>query len=259
MSSIKRALFLQLGGLAAAVGVGAWLTRHYSVIDIIVRLQTAVGGLGFWSAALYPLFYAACNVLLLPGGVLAIGSGLFFGLWWGFALNLAANVTAASCAFWISRTFGRGWIAHRFLQRRKWAALDEAIARDGWKIILLSQLPPLSPVSLLNYLYGITRIRFGTCMLWIAIGQAPSMFLYAYLGTLGQRGLHLWQGKIHPQPLEYFLWIGGFVLTLAATVALGRIAVRALAAAEKSALFQAPATRTGTRRLDPAIIEADAQ
>ena len=256
MSKLKRALYFQLGGLALAVGIGTWLGRHYPVMDYIVRLQHAVGAMGLWGGVLYPLLYAACNVLLLPGGVLAIGSGLFFGLWWGFILNLAANVTAAACAFLISRTFGRRWIARQLLQRPKWAALDEAIERDGWKIILLSQLPPLSPVSLLNYLYGITRIRFGTCMLWVAIGQTPSMFLYAYLGTMGQHGLLLWQGKIHPKTTEYCIWIGGFLLTLGATIALGRIALRALAAAEDVPHHPSPAARFP--HPESIAIEADA-
>lgn len=234
MSRIKRALFFQLGGLALLVIALVWLGQHYPVVTYIVRLQHAITSMGWLGGVLYPLLYAACNVLLLPGGVLAIGSGLFFGIWWGFLLNLVANVTGAACAFTISRTFGRKWIARRFLQHPKWAALDEAIERDGWKIILLSQLPPLSPVSLLNYLYGITRIPFGTCMLWVAIGQAPSMFLYAYLGTIGQHSLSVWRGKIHPPVGEYVLWGGGLLLTLAATIALGRIALRALDAAERA-------------------------
>lgn len=259
MSRLKRALYLQLGGLGLAIGLVIWLGQHYPIVAYIVRLQTAIGAMGWWGGVLYPMLYAACNALLLPGGVLAIGSGLFFGLWWGFTLNLAANVAGASCAFLISRTFGRKWIARRFLQHPKWAALDEAIERDGWKIILLSQLPPLSPVSLLNYLYGITRIRFGTCMLWVAIGQAPSMFLYAYLGTMGQHGLLLWQGKIHPQTSEYCVWIGGLLLTLGATIALGRIALRALAEAEKAAHPPIATPRSRPAPPEPVAIEAEAQ
>lgn len=260
MSRIKRALYFQLGGLVLAIGLLAWAGQHYPLVDYIEHLQHTIATMGFWGGVLYPLLYASCNVLLLPGGILAIGSGLFFGLWWGFLLNLTANVTGAAGAFLISRTFGRRWIAQKFLQKPKWAALDEAIERDGWKIILLSQLPPLSPVSLLNYLYGITRIRFGTCMLWVAIGQAPSMFLYAYLGTMGQRGLWLWQGKIHPQAWEYSVWIGGLILTLLATAALGRIALRALAEAEQAAP-QSPELAPRERSAAPkaVAIEAEAQ
>jgi uncharacterized membrane protein YdjX (TVP38/TMEM64 family) len=259
MSKLKRALFLQLGGLVLAVMALFWLGQHYPIVDSIGRLQHAIAAMGWQGGVLYPLLYAACNALLLPGGILAIGSGLFFGLWWGFVLNLAANVTGAACAFMISRTFGRRWIKRRFLQNPKWAALDEAIEREGWKIILLSQLPPLSPVSLLNYLYGVTRIRFGTCMLWVAIGQIPSMFLYAYLGNMGQRGLLLWAGKINPRPIEYFIWIGGLVLTFVATVALGRIALRALAEAEKSAASSQLPLRPRQARPEIVTIEAEAQ
>jgi uncharacterized membrane protein YdjX (TVP38/TMEM64 family) len=254
MSQLQRALWFQLGGLALAVGVVVWLGQHYPIVEFIVGLQRTIVAMGFWSAALYPLLYATCNVLLLPGGILAIGSGLFFGLWWGFALNLTANVTGAAGAFLISRTVGRERIARRFLHNPKWVALDKAIERDGWKIIVLSQLPPLSPVSLLNYLYGITRIRFGTCMLWVAIGQAPTMFLYAYLGTMGQYGLRLWQGKIQPAPAEYFIWIGGLVLTIAATVALGRIALRALAGVN-----QGTCPPPCSESLKPATVEAEVQ
>jgi uncharacterized membrane protein YdjX (TVP38/TMEM64 family) len=259
MSQLKRALFLQLGSLLLGVGMILWLSRHYPVMDYIVSWHNQIAAMGWKGGALYPLLYASCNLLLLPGGILAIGSGLFFGLWWGFTLNLVANVTASAGAFLISRTFGRKWIAGRFLRSPKWAALDEAIERDGWKIILLSQLPPLSPVSLLNYLYGITRIRFRTCMLWVAIGQAPSMFLYSYLGTMGQRGLLLWQGRINPQTHEYWIWMGGLVLTLVATIALGRIAIRALANAEKVAHVTSAPARPRPSKAEPVAIEAEAQ
>jgi uncharacterized membrane protein YdjX (TVP38/TMEM64 family) len=258
MSQFKRALVIQLAGLALAAGLVAWLGHHYPVVEFIVRLQQKIGAMQFWGAVLYPLLYGTCNVLLLPGGVLAIGSGLFFGIWWGFFLNLVGNVGGAAVSFFISRKLGRGWVARKFLKRRKWAALDEAIARDGWKIIFLSQVHPLFPSSLLNYLYGVTRVRFGTCMLWVALGQAPGLFLYAYFGTMAQYGLRIWQGRTHPRPIEYVVWLGGLALTFIVTTALARIALRALAAAEKAARkgeFPEAGSSTGTER---AAVEADA-
>lgn len=232
MSQIRRALLAQLCVLVLVVGLGAWAVQHFPVVHYLTRAQEKIGAMQFWGGVLYPLLYAAGNVLLLPGGILAIGSGLFFGLWWGFFINVAGNVAGAAVAFLISRKLGRSWVEKRFFHHRKWAALDAAIERDGWKIIFLSQVHPLFPSSLLNYLYGITRIRFGTCMLWIALGQAPGLFLYAYLGTLTQLGLRLMRGQTHPHPIEYVIWIGGLVVTLAATTALARIALRLLAEME---------------------------
>jgi uncharacterized membrane protein YdjX (TVP38/TMEM64 family) len=235
MSQVKRAFYVQLIGLVLAAIFVVWLVRAFPVLEYITRAQRTIGEMEVWGGVLYPLLYATCNLFLLPGGVVAMGSGLFFGLWWGFLLNLLGNVGAAAIAFGISRKLGRQWVEKRFFRDRKWAALDALIARDGWKIIFLSQVHPLFPSSLLNYLYGITRIRFGTCMLWIALGQAPGLFLYAYLGTLAQLGLKIWRGKTHPFAHEYVFWIGGFVVTLAVTVALARIALRILAEAEEAA------------------------
>jgi uncharacterized membrane protein YdjX (TVP38/TMEM64 family) len=117
-------------------------------------------------------------------------------------------------------------------------ALEPAVEREGWKIILLSQLHPLFPTSLLNYLYGLTQIRFRTCMLWVAIGQAPGLFLYSYLGTLGQLGLNLARGKSHPKAVEYWIWLGGFASAAIILILLGRIALRLL----KQAQLEAAAT-----------------
>ena len=241
MARVRRVFLLQLAGAAALIGLLAWLSRHYPVLEWITRAQHHIAGMGNWGGAVYPLFYAACNVLLLPAGTLGIGSGLFFGLWWGFFLNVAASVMGAAVSFSISRWAMRGWVRERFLRKHKWAALDEAVEREGWKIIFLTQVHPLAPSSLLNYLYGVTRIPFRTCMLWIAIGQAPGAFLYAYLGTLVQLGLRLLRGESNPRPVEYVLWIGGLLLAAIVTTLLSRLALRLLAEAEaKSAVREQP-------------------
>ena len=100
------------------------------------------------------------------------------------------------------------------------------MTREGPKIIFLSYAHPLFPTSLLNYLYGLTRIPLRTCLGCIALGQAPGMFLYAYLGRFAQSGLRVWRGESHLSPMDWTLWIGGLVLTLTVTIALARLALR---------------------------------
>lgn len=235
MSKYKRALLFQLAGLLLAVGLAVFLTRYLGLIHVIVHMQKKVGEMEIWGGVCYVPLYAVCNVLLLPGSILTVGSGLCFGLWWGFLLTLMGNVLGAAVAFGISRKLGRDWVERKFSRNPKWRALDEAVAREGWKIIFLSQVHPLFPTSLLNYLYGITRMRFWPCMLWIAIGQAPGIFLYVYLGTLAQLGIKVFRGENHPHPVEYVVWIGGLVLTLAVALALGRVALRLMADVERTA------------------------
>jgi uncharacterized membrane protein YdjX (TVP38/TMEM64 family) len=240
MVPIRRAIIVQLSGLIVVAIALFFLSRVFPIMDILAAVQQRVMKWGAWSAICYPLLYACCNVLLLPGGVLSIGAGFFFGLWWGFLIALLGNVVGAAISFFISRWIGRQWLKRKLLRNRTLVALEPAVERDGWKIILLSQLHPLFPTSLLNYLYGLTRIRFRTCMLWVAIGQAPGLFLYSYLGTLGQLGLNLARGKTHPRAIEYLIWLGGFASAALVLVLLGRIALRLLQQAERDAATQRP-------------------
>lgn len=251
MVQIRRAIIIQLTGLILAAAVLFFLSRIFPVVDLLAEAQQHVMRWGVWSAICYPLLYACCNVLLLPGGVLSVGAGFFFGLWWGFLIALLGNVGGAAISFFISRWVGRQWLRRKLLRNKTLGALEPAVEREGWKIILLSQLHPLFPTSLLNYLYGLTRIKFRTCMLWVAIGQAPGLFLYSYLGTLGQLGLNLARGKTHPRAIEYLIWLGGFVSAAIILILLGRIALRLLKQAEQDATDSTPVSSFGGSVLPP--------
>jgi uncharacterized membrane protein YdjX (TVP38/TMEM64 family) len=102
------------------------------------------------------------------------------------------------------------------------------VERESWKIILLSQLHPLFPTSLLNYFYGLTRIRFSTYMFWASIGRMPGLFFYAYMGTLGQLAVRIMRGKSYPRTVEYWIWGGAFITTVLLLIVLGRVAHRAI-------------------------------
>lgn len=223
---IARAFWLQILVVIVTIGVTIALWYFLPIVDLLGVIQQRVMRWGAWSAICYPILYACCNLLLLPGGVLSIGGGFFFGLWWGFLIILLGNVIGAAISLLIGRTVGRRWLRRRLGRSRRLGALQPAVERAGWKLILLSQLHPLVPTSLLNYLYGLTRIRFRTCLVWIAIGQAPGLFLYAYLGTLGQLGLRIARGQSHPRIYEYWIWGSGFVLSALVLIVLGRIAMR---------------------------------
>jgi uncharacterized membrane protein YdjX (TVP38/TMEM64 family) len=228
MSQIHRAICWQLGALLIAIALVAVISRFFPIVDLIEALQRRVMSWGAWGAVCYPLLFAACNILLLPGGVLAVGGGFFFGLWWGLLVVFAGNLMGAAISFASSRWVARQWFQRKLSQNPTLRALEPALERESWKIIFLSQLHPLFPTSLLNYLYGLTRIRFGTYMLWASIGRAPGLFLYVYVGTLGQLGLRLMRGRTQPRVIEYWTWGGAFITTILLMLVLGRIAYRAI-------------------------------
>ena len=228
MPKIRGAFYWQAALLIMAVAASVALSHFFPIVDFIEALQRRVMGLGAWAAICYPLVFAACNVFLLPGGILAVGAGFFFGLWWGFSIVFAGNLLAAAVSFALSRSIARRWFHQKLSNNSTLNLLRPALERESWKIILLSQLHPLFPTSLLNYFYGLTRIPFGSYMLWASVGRTPGLFLYVYMGTLGQLAIRIMRGENYPRVIEYWIWGGVFVTTVLLLAVLGRLAYRAI-------------------------------
>jgi uncharacterized membrane protein YdjX (TVP38/TMEM64 family) len=228
MPKVSRAVCWQVGTLVIAIVLAIVLSRFLPIVTLIEASQQRVMSWGAWGGVFYPLLFAACNILLLPGGILAVGGGFFFGLWWGFLIVLAGNLVATAVSFALSRRIARRWFQQKLSRNATLRALGPAVERESWKIILLSQLHPLFPTSLLNYFYGITRIPFGSYMLWASIGRAPGLFLYVYVGTLGQFAVRIMRGKSYPRMVEYWIWGGAFVTTALLLIVLGRMAYAAI-------------------------------
>ena len=221
-------IFWQTAVMVSAIAFALALSRFFPVVSFVAAFQERVMSWGAWAGICYPLLFAACNVLLLPGGVLAVGGGFFFGLWWGFLIVLAGNIVSTAISFALSRFVARRWFRRKLSANPALGALGPAVERESWKIILLSQLHPLFPTSLLNYFYGLTRIRFSTYMVWASIGRMPGLFFYAYIGTLGQIAVRIMRGKSYPRTIEYWIWGGAFITTVLLLMVLGRVAHRAI-------------------------------
>jgi uncharacterized membrane protein YdjX (TVP38/TMEM64 family) len=205
-----------------------WLAQSAPFLGAVEETENVVRRWGALSIVVYPLLVMAATVLFLPGGVLSLGGGFFFGLWWGTVLVLLGNLLGAAVAFWVGQRLGRRFVREKILCDDRWAALDRAIARRGPRIIFFSQLNPLFPTSLFNYLYGITKVGFWECMKWVALGRLPGIFLYCYFGTLGQLGIRILRGESVPGPMDYILWGGGLVLTIVVAAVLGQTASKVI-------------------------------
>ena len=100
MFKIRGAIYWQLAGLAVAVALISVLSPFFPVADFIEALQERVMQWGAWGAICYPLLFAVCNILLLPGGVLAVGGLLLIvGIWWAVSAKHTFTGPVRNVAF----------------------------------------------------------------------------------------------------------------------------------------------------------------
>ena len=185
-----------------------------------------VQGLGPIGVVVFIIAYALATVLFLPGWIFTVSAGLIYGVFAGTAVALTGALIGASLAFLVARYLLRRNIEETTKKNPRFAAIDQAIGKNGWKIVGLLRLSPLIPFNLSNYFYGITSITFGAYVLVSAIGMIPGTLLYAYLGAIGQAGVS--GGGGGHSKWQYVLLGVGLVATIAVTILVSRIARNAL-------------------------------
>ena len=196
--------------------------------EYFVAALNWVQGLGYWGPVVVVLFYIVACVLFLPGSALTLGAGFLFKLFWGTVIVSIGATLGACAAFWVGRTLARGWIAKKVAGNAKFAVIDEAVGREGFKIVLLTRLSPIFPFNLLNYAFGLTRVRFRSYALASWIGMLPGTIMYVYIGS-GLRSLaDAAAGNAQSPPAQrIFFWVG-LIVAVGVAVLVTRIARRAL-------------------------------
>jgi uncharacterized membrane protein YdjX (TVP38/TMEM64 family) len=189
-----------------------------------------VGKMGVAGIFIFIGAYAVATVLLAPGAILTIGAGFAFGLWKGFLAVSAGSTIGAALAFLIARFIARDKIESAAKRNEKFRNIDNAIGREGAKLIFLLRLSPVIPFNLSNYFYGLTAVKFWPYVLASWIGMIPGTFLYVYLGTAGKAAVAAAAGgEAVKHGWQYWTFLGvGLAATIIVTIWVTKIARDAL-------------------------------
>ena len=158
---------------------------------------------GRWAPPLFLLLYALAAVLFVPGSVLTVAGGVLFGPIWGTLWNLTGATLGATLAFVIARYLASDWVAARSGER--FAGLMRGVEEEGWRFVAFVRLMPLFPFNLMNYVFGLTRIRLREYVLASFVCMAPGAMAYTYLGYAGREAASGQAGAIHKAALALAL------------------------------------------------------
>ena len=201
---------------------------YLPVAEMLIGLFDWVDANRSISWLVYIVFYVLATVLVLPGSLLTLAAGFLFGLGYGFAIVSFASTTGATCAFLVGRFLARDWVAAKLQALPRFSVLDKAVGEQGAVVVLLTRLSPLFPFSLSNYGFGLTRVKLGHYVLASWLGMIPGTVLYVYLGSIASNLTSIFTGDLADLPASNWLFYLGLVATVVLTIAITRIATRAL-------------------------------
>eukprot|EP01025_Chloroclados_australasicus_P062639 TRINITY_DN8227_c0_g4_i1.p1 TRINITY_DN8227_c0_g4~~TRINITY_DN8227_c0_g4_i1.p1 ORF type:complete len:350 (+),score=51.02 TRINITY_DN8227_c0_g4_i1:104-1153(+) len=212
-----------VGGIALLIGGGYLLQDQIKqFLDFFIH---AVEKWGVWGSIAYGVVYAGLEVLAVPAIPLTMTSGVIFGIVPGTIIVSIAGTFAATISFLIARYVARERVLKIVGQNPKLAAIDKAIGKDGFKVVVLLRLSPLLPLAASNYFYGLTSVDLVKYVVGSWLGMLPGTIAYVFAGSAsrdvfleGQSGTGLawWQIAL------------GVGTTILALLYVGRIAKNAL-------------------------------
>lgn len=210
-----------LAGLAAAAYV-------LPLADWVTALAERARNTGPAGVAMFIAAYVVSTVAFLPGSLLTLAAGFAYGPLWGVAIASPASVAGATCAFLLGRTLLRDWAQARVGDSARIRAIDAAVAREGFKIVLLLRLSPIIPFNALNYALSLSQVKVRTYVLASFLGMLPGTVLWVYLGSLAPTVAELSSAASRGGTTRTALYVAGLVATIAAAVIGTRAARRAL-------------------------------
>jgi len=218
--------------LAASILIGAAVLALVilggrQAAAFVPRFAAWVESLGALGPIVFILGYAVATVAFIPGSVLTLAAGAIFGVVKGTIFTLIGATLGASAAFLVARYVARGAIERRIAGNPRFAAIDRAVGREGFKIVALLRLSPVFPFNLLNYSLGLTRVPF---LPYFAASAAmlPGTLLYVYYGAAAGSLASALGGGAKKGTEGWILFGVGLLATIVVTAFVTRLAGRAL-------------------------------
>jgi len=215
---------------------GGFSLTHVGAVEarVLAALEWTQG-LGLWGPVAFALLYIPVCVTCFPDLLPNAAAGALWGIGWGAATVSIGRLLGATITFALVRTVARGWQERKMAGDPRFAALSQAIAREGFKIVLLARLCPIFPVNVLNYALGLTPVSLRAYATATLLGLLPRTAVVCYAGS-GARSLSdLAAGNTQPSGAQSLLFWGGLVVTLAVVALIVRMARRMLQQATEDA------------------------
>lgn len=215
-------------GLLIVLGLALLVAAGRSLGGYIPQFASWVGSLGYWGPLVFIAGYALATVAFIPGSLLTLAAGAIFGLVKGTLYVFIGATVGSALAFLVSRYLARQAVERRLDSNPKFEVVDQAVAREGLKIVFLLRLSPAFPYNLLNYALGLTSVRFRDYFI-ASLGMIPATFLYVYYGkALGSLAAVAGGAQVERGAGYWAILVVGLLATLAVTTLVTRVARKAL-------------------------------
>jgi uncharacterized membrane protein YdjX (TVP38/TMEM64 family) len=212
-----------VAAIFALAATGLWIFTPTGWIESALNFVRSLGAEG---TIAYVLVFVIATIMLVPSTPFVLAAGFLYGVVTGTIVVVVASILSAVISFLMARYRLRSWIGERLQRYPRLLAFDDALEREGLKMVLLMRLQPVFlPFVYLNMALGLTKVRWRDFIVGSLLGMLPGQIAYVYGGSLIRSISELSLSDVSRTSATYtaLTWIGlGALVGL--VVVTGRIA-----------------------------------
>lgn len=177
----KRMNYIKIAVIIAIAVASFFVVRNISLEEI----KTWVLGHGAWAAVIYIATFVVLPIFFFPVPVIVLAGGTIFGLFKGTLYTMIGVLVNTPIMYFIGRFLLKDFV-HNFVDNHMSEKLRKALKSTNQKVLALVlfiiRLSPIFSYNLVNYISGVTEIKFLPYILTTIAGVLPGVIVFINIG-----------------------------------------------------------------------------
>lgn len=177
----KRMNYIKIAVIIAIAVASIFVVRNISLEEI----KTWVLGHGAWAAVIYIATFVVLPIFFFPVPVIVLAGGTIFGLFKGTLYTMIGVLINTPIMYFIGRFLLKDFV-HNFVDNHMSEKLRKALKSTNQKVLALVlfiiRLSPIFSYNLVNYISGVTEIKFLPYILTTIAGVLPGVIVFINIG-----------------------------------------------------------------------------
>lgn len=177
----KKMNYIKIAVIIAIAVASIFVVRKISLEEI----KTWVLGHGAWAAVIYIATFVVLPIFFFPVPVIVLAGGTIFGLFKGTLYTMIGVLINTPIMYFIGRFLLKDFV-HNFVNNHMSEKLRNALQSTNQKVLALVlfiiRLSPIFSYNLVNYISGVTEIKFLPYILTTIAGVLPGVIVFINIG-----------------------------------------------------------------------------
>ncbi len=177
----KKMNYIKIAVIIAIAVASIFVVRKISLEEI----KTWVLGHGAWAAVIYIATFVVLPIFFFPVPVIVLAGGTIFGLFKGTLYTMIGVLINTPIMYFIGRFLLKDFV-HNFVDNHMSEKLRKALKSTNQKVLALVlfiiRLSPIFSYNLVNYISGVTEIKFLPYILTTIAGVLPGVIIFINIG-----------------------------------------------------------------------------